>query len=75
MNSRTKSRLFTALGVITIVIGSIWIGQGTGLLQGSAMTGQSLWLVIGVVVAAAGVVLLWLAARAGRDPNGPSGQH
>lgn len=75
MNSRIKARLFTVIGVIALVLGLLWMGQGANLIGGSSMTGQSLWLIIGLIVAAVGAVLLFLAARSGRDPNGPPGQH
>ena len=75
MTSRTRARLFTVIGVLALVVGLVWIGQGANLIGGSSMTGQPLWLIIGLVVAVGGAVLLWLAARAGRDPNGPPGQH
>ncbi|GAB3747241.1 hypothetical protein [Microlunatus parietis] len=75
MTSRTRARLFTVIGVLALVVGLLWIGQGANLIGGSSMTGQPMWLIIGLVVAAGGAVLLILAARAGRDPNGPPGQH
>jgi hypothetical protein len=75
MNSRVRARLFTVIGVIALVVGLVWIGQGANLIKGSSMTGQSLWLIIGLIVAAVGAVLLILASRSGRDPNGPPGQH
>jgi hypothetical protein len=53
------------LGVILLVIGGVWIFQGSGLLKGSFMTGQSLWLWIGIVCAFAGVLLL-VSALLGR---------
>ncbi len=75
MNSRIRTRLFTVIGVIALAIGLVWIGQGANLIKGSSMTGQSMWLIIGLIVAAVGAVLLFLAYRAGHDPNGPPGQH
>ncbi len=75
MNSRVRARLFTVIGVVALVLGLIWVGQGANLIRGSSMTGQSMWLIIGLIVAAAGAVLLYLGVRSGRDPNGPPGQH
>lgn len=51
------------LGVIGLLIGAIWILQGVGLLAGSFMTGQRLWLVIGIVVAAIGLALTYRGLR------------
>ena len=47
------------LGVIALLVGAIWILQGAGVLPGSFMTGQRMWLVIGIVVAIAGLALTY----------------
>lgn len=51
------------VGVIAIIMGGVWIGQGSNLIPGSFMTGSRMWFVIGVVVAVVGVVLLVLGLR------------
>jgi hypothetical protein len=51
------------LGVIAILAGAVWILQGSGVLPGSFMTGQRMWLVIGVVVAIVGLVLAYNGIR------------
>ena len=65
-----------AIGVVMVVVGGVWIGQGAGWIHGSFMTGDALWLVIGLVVAILGLWLitgaLWsrrtrVPPRAGRD--------
>jgi hypothetical protein len=64
-----KVRLpFLIPGVLLLLIGLIWTLQGAGVLGGSFMTGQRMWLVIGIVVAVAGLVLGYfgLGARAQR---------
>jgi hypothetical protein len=64
-----KVRLqFLIPGVILLLLGLVWTLQGAGVLGGSVMTGQRQWLVIGLVVAVAGLVLgyLGLGARAQR---------
>lgn len=53
-------------GVILVLLGLIWIGQGLNLLRGSGMSGHSMYAAIGLVVAIAGVWLLWSLTRAGR---------
>jgi hypothetical protein len=45
------------VGAIAILIGAVWILQGAGMLPGSFMTGQRIWLVVGIVVAIVGLVL------------------
>jgi hypothetical protein len=57
-------------GVLCVVIGGVWIAQGTGVLPGSVMSGQSMWAIIGLVVLAIGVWLLWSLARARRGTAG-----
>jgi hypothetical protein len=56
------------IGVILVVVGGVWIGQGVGVIHGSFMTGQAVWAVIGVVAVFFGAALLVGArrARAGR---------
>jgi hypothetical protein len=46
-------------GILCVLIGLVWIGQGTNLIPGSAMTGQMQWAIIGLVVLAVGGWLLW----------------
>jgi len=46
-------------GIVCLLIGLVWIGQGIGLLPGSFMTGQTQWAVIGLALAALGAWLLW----------------
>ena len=53
----------TIVGIILVLIGGLWIAQGSNLLAGSVMSGQSMWLWIGVVAAIAGVVALVWANR------------
>lgn len=54
-----------ALGVMLVVVGLVWMLQGLGVLGGSAMSGVTLWAVVGPLVAVAGIVL---AASGRRRP-------
>jgi hypothetical protein len=45
------------VGLLLVLIGVVWTLQGFGVIGGSFMTGSTTWLVIGLVVAAAGVAL------------------
>lgn len=47
-----------ALGAMLVVIGAVFTFQGLGYLAGSAMTGVTLWAVIGPIVALVGLVLI-----------------
>lgn len=49
---------FLVPGVILAAVGLVWTLQGTGVLQGSVMTGSSLWATIGPIVLIAGIVLI-----------------
>ena len=51
------------IGAFAVVVGLIWIGQGLNLIPGSFMTGDRTWLVIGLVLLVAGVVVLVRALR------------
>lgn len=52
------------LGIILVLIGGLWIAQGSNLLAGSAMSGQSMWLWIGVAAFVAGLAaLVWTNRR------------
>lgn len=56
--SRRTNTVLGVIGLLALVVGGVWIGQGANLIPGSSMTGSSMWLVIGVVVALVGVALL-----------------
>jgi hypothetical protein len=45
-------------GVVLILTGVVWIGQGTRLIQGSSMTGSTFWAVVGGVCILVGLGLL-----------------
>jgi hypothetical protein len=52
-----------AFGILVLAIGAIWTLQGLGYLKGSSMTGSSFWAIVGPLVAAAGVSILYVAIR------------
>jgi hypothetical protein len=45
------------VAAILLLVGVVWIGQGTGTVAGSAMSGQSMWAVIGGVLVVAGLAI------------------
>ena len=61
-----KSWLPLAVGILAVVVGAVWTLQGLGYVGGSAMTGNTVWAVIGPIVALAGLVVLGLGLRARR---------
>jgi hypothetical protein len=58
----------SVIGVVCVLVGGVWIGQGAGWIHGSFMTGEALWLVIGVVVVVVGAWLIVRARGARRTP-------
>jgi hypothetical protein len=55
------------LGLVCILLGGAWIGQGIGLLPGSVMSGQIMWAIIGLVLVVVGAWLMWTFARSRRS--------
>jgi hypothetical protein len=56
-------------GVLAVLIGLLWIGQGTGYVRwpaSSFMIGMAPWTTRGAILAAAGAVAVWLSRRIGR---------
>ncbi|WP_459183487.1 hypothetical protein [Streptomyces sp.] len=57
-------------GIVLLVLGAVWIAQGTGAMSGSAMSGHGQYALLGVVVALIGLFLLVQAWRVrNRDPR------
>ncbi|MFC0509298.1 hypothetical protein [Micromonospora costi] len=54
------------LGLLAVVIGAVWTVQGLGFVEGSVMTGERIWVVVGPVVSLAGLVALWIGLRSRR---------
>lgn len=48
-----------ASGVALALAGAVWALQGAGVLGGSGMRDNTMWVLIGVPVAALGVWLAW----------------
>ena len=51
------------LGVLCLLVGCIWILQGTNILPGSFMTGQTKWALYGCLLAVFGIAVLISANR------------
>jgi hypothetical protein len=56
-------------GVVCVLIGLVWIGQGLSILPGSFMSGQLQWAIIGLVLLVVGGWLIWSLLR-GRGAMG-----
>ncbi len=63
MKSNLARGNLITVGVLALVIGGVFAGQGANLIPGSFMTGDPTWLIIGVLLAVAGVILLVFGMR------------
>lgn len=57
---------FTVFGALLVLIGLVWIGQGSGYFPypaSSFMINQSPWMLRGAIAAVAGFVLIFAARR------------
>src|ERR1700737_2661359 len=52
-------------GLIFVVLGAVWTLQGLNVVQGSFMSGQTIFVAIGVVLALLGLWLLWSFRQSG----------
>lgn len=52
-------------GAVLVLLGLLWIGQGLNVVRGSGMSGHSIFAIIGLLVALAGIILLWGLTRTG----------
>jgi hypothetical protein len=47
-----------AIALALLVVGGVWFFQGVGVIEGSFMTGEAVWAMIGVICVVAGLALL-----------------
>ena len=55
-----------AVGIVAVLIGLLWIGQGTGTVawpRSSFMISQVQWAYYGAALAVAGLIVIWRARR------------
>ena len=58
--------ILSILGILIVLMGLIWIGQGTGIFPypaSSFMINQSPWILRGAIVAVIGAAIVWAARR------------
>lgn len=63
MTSRIGRIALITVGVIALILGGVFAGQGMNLIPGSAMTGNRMWISIGSVIAIVGIILIVLGLR------------
>jgi uncharacterized membrane protein YidH (DUF202 family) len=66
VNSRVGRIALVVVGVILLLVGAVFAGQGSNLIPGSSMSGDHMWLYIGLIVAIVGIVLIVLGLRRAR---------
>jgi len=58
-----SSWLWLTGGLLAAVLGALWTLQGLNLLDGSVMSGVTVWAIIGPIVAVAGLALIVVGVR------------
>ena len=58
-----KKALSAAFGLLLTVLGVVFALQGLGYIDGSSMSGKSIWAILGPVIAGLGVSLLYVTFR------------
>ena len=51
------------LGILVVLVGLVWLLQGTNVLAGSQMSGHRRWIVIGAGLDVVGIVLIIVGSR------------
>ncbi|HUD35494.1 MAG TPA: hypothetical protein VMR14_01265 [Streptosporangiaceae bacterium] len=62
-----RGKVLTVGGVVLVVVGAIFALQGLDVIGGSAMSGDSVWAVVGPVLVVIGLVLAVLGWRHARS--------
>jgi hypothetical protein len=60
-----RKPVLVTVGVLIAVMGAIFTFQGIGVIGGSAMTGSTLWAILGPIIAIAGIALVVYGLRSG----------
>jgi hypothetical protein len=60
-------RIRLLLGLLLVLVGLVWIGQGIGLIGSSFMSGDPAWAVIGLLTLGVGMVLVAWGIRRERS--------
>lgn len=56
-------------GLLAFVLGTLWTLQGLNLLTDSAMSGVTIWAIVGPIVAIAGLILIIIGVRKRNSAN------
>jgi hypothetical protein len=64
-NTTMRTTLFV-VGVLLMLVGTVWFFQGINVLPGSFMTGQTQWAVYGAIAFLIGIFAFYQARRISR---------
>jgi hypothetical protein len=64
-----RSGVLTMAGLVLTIAGVIWALQGFGVIGGSFMSGDSVWAIIGPIVAVIGLILAVVGIRRARSAS------
>jgi hypothetical protein len=62
-----RNGLLMVVGALLAVAGVIFALQGFGVIGGSAMSGDSVWAILGPIIAVVGLAMAVLGLRASRS--------
>ena len=63
---RTGPVIGLVAALVMVVVGAVWTFQGLGYLEGSSMTGDDTWAIVGPIIAGLGVALGIVVVQNGR---------
>ena len=61
--ARRSVWLRRVIAIVLVLVGAVWFFQGIGVIEGSFMTGEAVWAVIGAGCAGAGLAVLFARPR------------
>lgn len=72
MNTRVGRIALIVAGVIALLTGGVFAGQGLNLIPGSFMTGDRTWFYVGLVLLIVGVILVVRGLRRPKNERSDS---
>lgn len=61
------STIRTVIAIVLFLVGAVWIGQGTGVIGGSVMSGSAFWAIVGAVLVIVAAVIVVTGRRTNRS--------
>jgi hypothetical protein len=65
-----RRTVLVVVGLVALVVGGVWVGQGLNLIPGSFMTGNRMWSWIGLALVLSGLAVLLAGLRRGPRRRG-----